>query len=249
MISEELSALASGGESEQVEFKRSTGQRTEAARTVCAMLNTRGGFVLFGVEDAGVIRGQEVSAATLASVVHEVSRIDPRPLISPEVIPVDERHAVIVLRVPQAFGTVHTMDGRPYVRVGPTSVVMSQEDYRRRLLELMHPISRWETQRAHGVTVEDLDRDVIFTTIEAGIANGRVSDPGTRDVKALLRGFGLLDGEHLLNAAVVLFGRGDRLLPFYPQRSRASTSPSFETIVRSSATCSKFLSKRTASFG
>jgi ATP-dependent DNA helicase RecG len=35
----------------------------------------------------------------------------------------------------------------------------------------------------------------------------------------LLRGLGLLDGEHLLNAAVALFGRSDRLFPFYPQCS------------------------------
>ena len=44
MFLEELHALASGGESDQVEFKRSTGQRSEAAKAVCAMLNTRGGL-------------------------------------------------------------------------------------------------------------------------------------------------------------------------------------------------------------
>lgn len=35
----ELKALVRKGESERVEFKRSTGQRTSAAKTVCAMLN------------------------------------------------------------------------------------------------------------------------------------------------------------------------------------------------------------------
>ncbi len=45
----ELKALVREGESERVEFKRSTGQRTSAAKTVCAMLNGLGGFVIFGV--------------------------------------------------------------------------------------------------------------------------------------------------------------------------------------------------------
>ena len=46
----ELHLLVARGESEQTEFKNSTGQRTEAVKTVCAMLNTVGGFVIFGAD-------------------------------------------------------------------------------------------------------------------------------------------------------------------------------------------------------
>ena len=53
----ELKKLVSGGESERVEFKRSTGQRTEGARAVCGMLNGLGGFLLFGVSDKGKVVG------------------------------------------------------------------------------------------------------------------------------------------------------------------------------------------------
>ena len=35
----DLNALIADGESDRVGFKRSTGQRSDAARTVCAMLN------------------------------------------------------------------------------------------------------------------------------------------------------------------------------------------------------------------
>jgi len=219
MFLHELSALTSGGESEQVEFKRSTGQRTEAAKSVCAMLNTRGGFVLFGVDDSGRAVGQEVSAGTVADVVREIRRIDPWPLITPEVIPLDGRLSVVLLRVPEVGGAVYSFEGRPYVRIGPTTSIMSQQEYRQRLLDLMQPTSRWETQRAHAVSIDDLDVGEIVTTVEAAISNGRLGDPGTREPKALLRGFGLLDGDHLLNAAVALFGRSDRMLPFYPQCS------------------------------
>jgi len=51
MTPEQIAALAAAGESETQEFKRSTGQRREAARTLCAMLNHRGGRVLFGRAD------------------------------------------------------------------------------------------------------------------------------------------------------------------------------------------------------
>ena len=41
MTQGELNAIVAGGESEHVEFKKSTGQRTDAAKAVCAMLNDR----------------------------------------------------------------------------------------------------------------------------------------------------------------------------------------------------------------
>ncbi|NOX31034.1 MAG: ATP-binding protein [Actinobacteria bacterium] len=40
--------LAASGESETVEFKKTTGQKREAAKTLSAMLNSAGGAVLFG---------------------------------------------------------------------------------------------------------------------------------------------------------------------------------------------------------
>jgi ATP-dependent DNA helicase RecG len=44
----ELRAVVAKGESDRVEFKRSTGQPTEGAKTVCALANGLGGLVRFG---------------------------------------------------------------------------------------------------------------------------------------------------------------------------------------------------------
>ena len=61
-----------------------------------------------------------------------------------------------------------------------------------------------------------------------------MEEPGTRDPKALLLGLGLIRAEQLLNVAVVLFGKADRLLPYYPQcllrlaRFRGTTKSEFE---------------------
>ena len=66
---QELRELVLDGESDRLEFKRTTGQRTEAAKTVCAMLNGRlGGFVLFGVTDnSGRVRGDNKFAISQAN--------------------------------------------------------------------------------------------------------------------------------------------------------------------------------------
>ena len=72
-----VSTLAASGESEMLEFKRSTGQRTDVAKTVCAMLNNRGGKVLIGVEPDGSVIGQDVGDQTIEQLVQELNHIDP----------------------------------------------------------------------------------------------------------------------------------------------------------------------------
>jgi len=73
---------ARGGESETLELKRTTDERREAARTICAMLNHRGGRVIFGVEPDGRIIGQMVSDRTVEEVAQDLSEIEP-PVLSP----------------------------------------------------------------------------------------------------------------------------------------------------------------------
>ena len=53
MTPDQITALAATGELETLEFKSTTGTRREAAQAVCAMLNQRGGHVLFGVTPTG----------------------------------------------------------------------------------------------------------------------------------------------------------------------------------------------------
>lgn len=74
----QLRDLVAQGESETLEFKRSTGQRTEAMCDLCAMLNHRGGQVLFGVDPKGQIVGQQVSGRTLEEITSEIQQIDRR---------------------------------------------------------------------------------------------------------------------------------------------------------------------------
>ena len=63
---EQLRKLVAKGESETLEFKRSTNSRAlaEAGKTICGFLNRDGGILLFGVTDQGELVGQEVTDKT-----------------------------------------------------------------------------------------------------------------------------------------------------------------------------------------
>ncbi len=89
MTIDDISSLAAQGETALVEFKRTTGQRNEVGKTVCAMLNGGGGVVLLGLLDDGQVIGQQVTAHTLADVAHELRRIDPPVFPTIETIPLD----------------------------------------------------------------------------------------------------------------------------------------------------------------
>lgn len=77
MTPEQIAALAAAGESETLEFKNSTGRRRAAAQTMCAMLNARGGYVLFGVTPEGEAAGQQVGERTVEEVTAEIQMIEP----------------------------------------------------------------------------------------------------------------------------------------------------------------------------
>jgi ATP-dependent DNA helicase RecG len=218
MTRDELEEWVRLGESERQEFKATTGQRTDAAKTLCAMLNHRGGRVLFGVQPKGAsITGQQVTDKTIDDVVHELREIDPPVFPSVERVGIGPDKEVIVVEVSQGQRRPYTYKGQSYRRVGTNTLKMSRDEYNRLLLEQLHATARWENEPAAGWTVDDLDVTEIVRTLEEAVRRGRSEDPGTRAPADLLRGFGLLRQGQLLRAAVVLFARPERLLPDYPQ--------------------------------
>lgn len=91
---EQLRTLVAQGESESLEFKRTTGQRSEAFKTVCAMLNgTLPGFVIFGVTNDGQIIGQDVTPNTHEQLANECRRIEPPAFPDIVTVPVDDRRS------------------------------------------------------------------------------------------------------------------------------------------------------------
>lgn len=181
------------------------------------MLNHRGGRVLFGVEPDGRVLGQQVSDHTLEEVAQELHEIEPPVFPAVERVALGGGREVIVASVGPGHAQPYTHRGVAYRRVGATNQALSREEYNRVLLERLHADSRWETQAAEGWTVSDLDQEEIQRTLDAGIQAGRIEDPETRDPQTILRGLGLVKQDTLLRAAVVLFGRADRLLPDFAQ--------------------------------
>ena len=217
MTPEEIVALVETGESETLEFKRTTGTRREAARSICAMLNQRGGRVLFGITPEGSVVRQQVTERTMEEVSAEIQRVDPPAFPEIERVRVADDLEVIAVRVNQGSARPYQYRGTAYRRLGNTTVAMSADEYNRMLFERTHSEQRWENQPATGWTVADLDVAEVRNTVAEAVRIGRLNEPGSREPEDLLRGLGLLREGVLFRATAVLFGNAERLEFEMPQ--------------------------------
>lgn len=206
----DLQQLVSQGESGTLEFKKSTGQRTAAAKTLCAMLNGQGGVLLFGVTDTGEIVGQKVSAKTTEELANEFRKIEPQVTPSIETIDIGNHQTVIVVTVPGGGGPF-LFDGRAYTRSGPTTQRMEKNTYENLLTYRMHPLKQWENQPAVGVTLDDLDHEEILRTREEAVRRRNISAGTSMEVGDILDRLGLRNDGVITQAALVLFGKDRRL--------------------------------------
>lgn len=217
MTSDQVAALVGRGEFEALEFKRSPETRREAAKSVCAMLNQRGGHVFFGVTAEAEVLGQQVSERTIEQLSAELRRIEPPAFPTIERVQLDNDREVVVVSVSCGPARPYVYRGTAYRRLGNTTVRASADEYNRMLFERVHSEQRWENQTATGWSVDDLDLAEVRKTAMEAIRRGRLEDPGTRDASELLRGLGLYRSGVLCRAGVVLFGKTARLEFEMPQ--------------------------------
>ncbi len=114
MTCEQITTWAAAGESETLELKRTTGERREAARTLCAMLNHRGGRVLFGVEPSGRALGQQVSDHTIEEVAQELYAIDPPVFPTIDRVDLGNGREVLVVSVATGQNGPYSYRGQAY---------------------------------------------------------------------------------------------------------------------------------------
>jgi ATP-dependent DNA helicase RecG len=95
MKEKELRFLINKGESETLEFKRSFDK--SAVETVAALVNTRGGRILIGVEDDGRITGIDLGKETIQVWINQVKHsTSPAVIPDMEAISIEEKQVMMI---------------------------------------------------------------------------------------------------------------------------------------------------------
>ncbi|MFA6457307.1 MAG: ATP-binding protein [Bacteroidota bacterium] len=128
----DVKALIEEGEGFELEFKRKVSSPKKIAKTVSSFANTRGGIILFGVDDDGSIVGVE-SEKSEYDLIQESAQVycTPPVLLTIKMIPYNHREVIVAI-VEESNDKPHSIvdeDGaeKVFIRVNDNSVIASKE--------------------------------------------------------------------------------------------------------------------------
>lgn len=206
----DIENIIKGDETRTLELKKTTGELKDGMHSLCAFLNTDGGYLIFGIAPTTLkIVGQDVTDNTRREIAHELCRIEPKVDIAVEYVEVPNTNGkqVIILHADceRNNETPYVFDGKPYYRVESTTQAMPQQMYEMRLLHRDAAKYSWEDY-TNDLTIGDLDETAIRDVIRAGVNSGRIdSSVQYKPIEDMLRGLKMYNGAQLRNAAAALF--------------------------------------------
>ena len=124
-----MKEIISKPESEVMEFKKSTGEWKEIVKTISAFSNTRGGTVIVGVDGKGNIVGVSIGKDTIEQLTNKIIS-NTEPKVYPEISVKDIKGKnLIFIKVNKYPYDVVLSFGRPFKRIGKSTVKMSKDRY------------------------------------------------------------------------------------------------------------------------
>lgn len=192
-----------GHETEELEFKRSTGEVHDAMKDVVAILNKHEkGILYFGVAPNGDVKGLQVAESTLRDVSRVVFE-SIKPQIYPQIQKITIDGCDIIEVKFSGKNKPYSAYGKYYIRVADESRELTPAELKEMMLSSEYS-ERWE-QFETEYTIKDVDEAALKDFYNRATACGRLPDEGF-DAEKLLNKLSLLKNGKLNNAGYVLFG-------------------------------------------
>ena len=202
-----LRQLIEDGESEKVAFAGPQTSVERVATSVCAMLNQKGGTLLWGVGSRGAVSGitnAEEQAQTLNDFL--LQNLTPRPLLSVSAEELQDKKLVLV-EIPEGADKPYALARQIWVRLGKQDLRASDDKSARMVADSAIRQSRWEREALPGFELADCDVTELKEARREIAATGRFGISVPDQDEELLRRLYLMSGGQLTNAAMVLFAR------------------------------------------
>lgn len=207
MSQAQLQKRIAGGEDQTTVFLRSAKDADRVGRAICALLNTEGGSIFCGVDDAGEIVGVGGAGAEVARQLETdlKERISPLALFMISCVELEGK-GLVVVEVPQGKDGPYVMDGGIWLREGGRTRAADVAMIRRLLKVQAEAPIRWERRVSPSMTDEDLDIDEVRAAVRDAEGK-RFSFIDPTDNHQVLKQLGAYDGTNFTQGGDVLFGR------------------------------------------
>ena len=203
----DLKKLISKAESEIVEFKKSTGESKEIIETISAFSNTKGGKIIIGVSKSGKLLGVDIGKDTIEHLTNQISQnTDPRvhPHITIEKI---KDKSIIIIEVKESSDHLVLAFGRPFKRVGKSTVKMFKDEYERLILEKHKEKLQFDIEICKQSNLSEIDTDKVKRFLREAISERGFDIDEKIPLKEILMRLKLMQVNKLTNAALLLFGK------------------------------------------
>jgi ATP-dependent DNA helicase RecG len=217
----ELLRLIRGGEDTYLELKVKLSNPERITQGIVALANTAGGTMVFGVTDQLRVEGVNDPEGVQAELVR-ICREEIYPPIIPLIdsIAFDSGRRVVVIDIESRRPPYRTRDGRFYIRIGEEKREISRRELSDWLDEI-RPLS-YENIPMAGATENDFDDALLWS-----FANSFEDDALGKNIyqtadflkKDLLLAVGTLEDFLPTVAAVLLFGKNEKVAGFVPRSS------------------------------
>jgi len=205
-LTDEILGMIEKGESETLEFKKSTASLREGIETSCAFANHRGGYLIFGIDNNGAIVGQEVTDDTIKNIANTV-KLNTDPKLYPVIEKVElEGKTCILITVEESPLKPHLAYGRAYLRVGTTNQKLDREQYEYQLQQRFNGYA-FDYQAQTGATLNDIDTDSLYEFLETANSIRDLNENMFLPPDIVLEKLDLMTERKLTKAAILLFGK------------------------------------------
>lgn len=211
----DLKKLISKAESEIIEFKKSTGEWKEIIETISAFSNTEGGKIVIGVSKSGKLFGVDIGKDTIEHLTNQISQnTDPKvhPRITIEKI---KGRSMIIIEVKESSDHLVLAFGRPFKRVGKSTIRMSKDEYEKLILEKHKDKLQFDTQLCLKATLKEIDKEKLRWFLRKAKEERNYDIDPEVPIKEALNRLNLIQDEKLTNTAILLFAKD--LQKFFPQ--------------------------------
>ena len=132
----DVKELILAGETTTIEFKRKAKSPIKIAKEISAFANTKGGFLIVGVDDDGTIYGVRSEKSEI-DIIETACQFNIDPPIEPEIEVIDlYGQDIVIASITESSTKPHRLlteseddknDRRVYIRLGEKSVIASKE--------------------------------------------------------------------------------------------------------------------------
>ncbi len=222
----EIKKIISAGENLKVEFK--TSFNAEVIETLVAFANAKGGIVLVGVSNEGVIKGTTLQPETIQQWINEIkTKTSPQVVPESEIIEIDTK-IVIKLSVSEYPVKPVAFKGRFYKRVNNSNHLLNALDVVN--LHLQSVNSSWDFYIRADKTIDDISFEKIENVIEQ--ISGRTGNRSIEKPLIFLQKNELLKNNSITNACYLMFCKDQTIQTTIELGFFAS-----ETSIKDSITC------------